>query len=502
MTQAANPTEYDLVPYPSGARSSSHLDRLATPALLMDMRPAPINSCRVLELACGDGGNLIPMAVGLPGSQFLGIDLAVSAIDRGNQAVRDLGLTNVTLRHGDLMDPGLALGTFDYVIAHGVYSWVPQPVRERILALIRECLAPHGVAFVSYNAMPGGHLRQMIRDMLRYHTRNIESPSDKLAQARAFLSMLSRTPGEPGDVYRQILGTEAGRATLSHDASLFHDDMADVNDPSYFTDFVDAAAGHGLQFLAEADFFEMSIDFLPQDVRSVLAHVASQDLVMKEQYLDFLKCRRFRQTLLCHGEVALDRSVDLARVKQFSFISPAREAEASPDSGARQFRHPNGSNVTTEDPLAHAAFRALSAAYPRQLTFNALLTEITVTLANPPDPELLAEILFRACTAGVLAFTLHGSDIAYEPAACPRASTWARRQAPSSEAVTNLLHETVRIEGDLARSLLTLLDGTRDIAALTRDLNATIPPAEPHVTEPDVQRMLEALAALALLHKE
>lgn len=502
MSETANLTEYDVVAYPSGARSSSHLDRLATPALLMDMRPAPITACRVLELACGDGGNLIPMAVSLPGSEFVGIDLATSAIDRGNEAIRDLGLANVTLRHGDLMDPRLELGTFDYVIAHGVYSWVPQPVRERILAIIRDCLAPHGVAFVSYNAMPGGHLRQMIRDMLRYHTRDIDSPTDKLTQARAFLSMLAKTPGEPGDVYRQILGTEAGRAALSHDASLFHDDMADVNDPSYFTDFVDAAASHGLQFLAEADFFEMSIDFLPPDVRGVLARVASQDLVMKEQYLDFLKCRRFRQTLLCHKEVELDRSVHLDRVRRFSFVSPAREADASVESAARQFRHPNGSNVTTEDPLAHAAFRALAAAYPRQLAFDALLAESAVALANPPDPELLAEILFRACTAGVLAFTLHGSGIAYEPPGRPRASGWARRQAPSSEAVTNLLHETVRIEGELARSLLTLLDGTRDTPALTRDLNATIPGGDHQVTESDVRRMLEALAALALLHKE
>jgi len=502
MTEPANLTEYDVVAYPSGARSSSHLDRLATPALLMDMRPAPINSCRVLELACGDGGNLIPMAVSLPGSQFVGIDLASTAIDRGKQAISELGLANITLRHGDLMDPGLAPGTFDYVIAHGVYSWVPEPVRQRILGLIRECMAPHGVAFVSYNAMPGGHLRQMVRDMLRYHTRNIDSPTEQLAQARAFLAMLAKTPGEPGDVYRQILGAEAGRAALGHDASLFHDDMAEVNDPSYFTDFVDAAGGHGLQFLAEADFSEMSIDFLPAEVRSVLARAASQDLIMKEQYLDFLKCRRFRQTLLCHKEVELDRSVDLDHIRRFFFVSPAREAEATPGSTARQFRHPNGSKVTTEEPLAHAAFQALAAAYPREITFDALLADVAATSAKPPDPELLGEILFRAATAGVVAFTLHGSGIAYEPARQPRASAWARRQALSRESVTNLLHETVLIEGDLARALLILADGTRDIPALTRDLNATIPEGGQRVAEPDVQRMLTTLAALALFHRE
>jgi tRNA G46 methylase TrmB len=116
---------YDNVPYPSAPYPQTHPDRLATMATLFGMRPAPVERCRVLELGCNDGSNLIAMAYGLPQSQFVGIDLAERPIAKGKATIEALGLTNLTLHCLDLRHMPSDLGRFDFILAHGVYSWVP-----------------------------------------------------------------------------------------------------------------------------------------------------------------------------------------------------------------------------------------------------------------------------------------------------------------------------------------------------------------------------------------
>src|SRR5207245_4031832 len=141
--------------------------------------------------------NLIPMAVALPHSRFLGVDLAASAIERGQILIRALNLTNIDLKQLDLMEIDDSLGEFDYIIAHGVYSWVPPQVREQILKICKSHLALNGVAFVSYNAYPGGHLRETIRDMMQFHTRGITNIKERLGRARELLQFLVEAQPEP-----------------------------------------------------------------------------------------------------------------------------------------------------------------------------------------------------------------------------------------------------------------------------------------------------------------
>jgi SAM-dependent methyltransferase len=150
---------YDEVLYPSRTLPQTHPSRLATVAFLRGMQPASIGRCRVLELGCGTAANLIPMAFHHPESEFVGLDLAERPIAFGRSNISALGLHNITLHLMDLCEANPErLGCFDYIIAHGVYSWVPQSVRERILAISREMLNPQGVAYISYNAYPGDEL--------------------------------------------------------------------------------------------------------------------------------------------------------------------------------------------------------------------------------------------------------------------------------------------------------------------------------------------------------
>ena len=184
-------TAYDEVLYSSYAFSQTHPDRLATLATLFGMNPTPVTQCRVLELGCGDGSNLVPMAYGLPGSEFVGVDLAARPIATGQEMSKTLGLKNITLHPLDVMTVTPDFGQFDYIIAHGLYSWIPPAVQEKVLSICQENLTPNGIAYVSYNTYPGGHLRQMVRGMMRFHVRHLTDATQQITQSRALLKFLS-----------------------------------------------------------------------------------------------------------------------------------------------------------------------------------------------------------------------------------------------------------------------------------------------------------------------
>lgn len=484
MSTAAQPTVYDLVPYNSGARAASYVDHLASLGRLLGIPAAAPDACRVLEIACGDGGNLIPMAVSLPGSSFFGVDLAATAIERGQQAIADLGLTNIELAHRDLTTLGDEIGTFDYIVAHGVYSWVPADVRRALLRVVRERMKPNGIAFVSYNAMPGDHIRGVVRQMMRMHTAGITDPQKKLQQARALLGVLSRVPGEAGDVYRPLMQSEIGRALQASDDLLYHDDLAAISQPFFFAEFMAAATAAGLQFACEAVFHSMRVDAMPADIAEQLSALAARDIIAKEQYLDFLTCRGFRQTLLCHRETRIDRDITAERMQQFRFMTEAKEDdEPGERPGAIRFRHPNTSAMQTNHPLAIRALRLLAANAPRSCAFEELAEG-----ANDEDREALADTLFQAFSAGLVEIRLFEPAAAIEVSERPVASAWARHEADRG-LVANLYHEAIRLD-DESREIVPLLDGTRTLAEAAAQLG---------LEEPAVRGRVTKLAALGLL---
>jgi cyclopropane fatty-acyl-phospholipid synthase-like methyltransferase len=138
---------YDAVRYSNYPYAQTHPDRLATVAILHGLEPPDPFTARVLELGCGAGGNLMAMAAATPGISAVGVDLAATAIAEGIAAITEIGLTNVELRQGDVRDlAGGALGEFDYIVAHGLYGWIPEEARDALLATIDASLAPDGIS--------------------------------------------------------------------------------------------------------------------------------------------------------------------------------------------------------------------------------------------------------------------------------------------------------------------------------------------------------------------
>ena len=498
---------YDEVMYPGYAFPQTHPDRLATIATLCGMQPAPVERCRVLELGCSDGNNLLPLALLYPESRFVGIDLAGRPLELGRALVGELGLKNIELRQFDVMAVEPDFGEFDYIVAHGLFSWVPAAVREKVLSVCRANLAPQGVAFISYNAYPGGYARQMLREMMLFHVRNIEEPQQRINQSRAFLKFLLDAQQPSDDPYRILLEKETERVLTHPDGHFFHDDLEETNAMFYFTQFVEQAARHDLQFLAEADFFEMQDYSFPPHVGEKLRSL-SDNIVLKEQYADFIKCRRFRQTLLCHGEVEVRREPRPERLRRFHIASPARPAAPQPDiksTTVERFDGIKGAAVSTDNPLAKAALVHLGELWPLTLAFDELLdaahrrlgVEPTETTEmNAPvesraidspesDARLLCDILWQLYGANLVELHLTPSRFVLESSERPLASPLARLQMQRSPVVTSLRHTSVSIPDEFGRRLLELLDGTRDRPALLAELRALLEAGVPLLDDGD-----------------
>ncbi|SPF39986.1 Methyltransferase type 12 [Candidatus Sulfopaludibacter sp. SbA4] len=468
---------YHEIPYTTVPRLSTHPDRLAAVGTLFGMTPAPVTHCRVLEIGCGNGGNLIPMAYGLPESRFTGVDLAAEAIAAGQATIAALGLTNISLLPADLRDIGPDCGEFDYILAHGVYSWVPPDVRDRLVAVCRERLAPHGIAFISYNVYPGRHVRQMLREMMLYHTRNIPDLAECIRQARWFLQLLRDGRAVPSR-WHALLDGEI-EALLERDADgLCHDDLAEINDPVYFRDFAAHAARHGLQYLGEADPYEMF------DQGDRLAWLEG-DVIEREQYLDFLRVRRFRQTLLCYEGIALQRQPGPALMERFLFSAPAQTIEGGKIQGMRGIR------ITAVHEAVNRVAAALGETYPLPLAFEEL-----VPYAG--DRDALREILFGLVVGGFADIHVYDFPCEETVTAKPRASRLARHQAAISPYVTGACQHVVKLD-EVARHLVCLMDGTRDHRQLAHDL-AAIPgaPTADRIAE-HLLASLEWLARMSLL---
>jgi methyltransferase-like protein len=503
-------TVYNEVLYPSAVYSQTHPDRLAMMAMLHGMSPASVERCRVLELGCGDGWNLITMAYGLPGSEFTGIDLAAKPIARGAALATRIGLRNLSLHEMDVADAA-GLGEFDYIIAHGLYSWVPLHVREKIMALCGRSLAANGVAYISYNAYPGNHLRDLVRGMMRYHTAHFAEPQQKIRQARGLVKFLAESK-EPRELYHELLAQQFERLSEYTDTGLFHDDLGSINQPFYFHEFMADAAAHGLQFLAEADMADNRREHHPPQVQAVLADLDPADIIARQQYLDFVKCRAFRQTLLCRGAVRPNHDFPPERACGMRVAGEIRTESARPDLHSRKaeiFHGPKKSEIETDRPLVKVAFAKLGALWPECLHFGELLAHSTAAPGRAGGEETvrataeLASALMQAHEVGFVEFRTHKPRFVIEPGARPRASALAQFQLAHGDRVTSLLHQVVQVQDSLGRELLRLMDGTRDRAALAAELGKLIGNEDPDpaqtVTPEKLAENLRKLARLGLV---
>jgi methyltransferase-like protein len=422
------------------------------------------------------------MAATLPGSTFVGIDLSARQIAMAQQISDRLGLDNVTWQAASLMDQGDSLGTFDYILCHGVFSWVPPPVQEKILTICRRQLAPQGVAYVSYNTYPGWHSRGMVRDMLNYHVQDLAEPQARVAQARTFLDFLSQAVPDRDGALARTLHEEADIVRKTPDYYVCHEHLAENNDPVYFSQFMRRARAAGLQFLGESepDTYLARLEPAARDAVKAM----SADLIQLEQYLDFLFNRAFRRTLLCHEQVVLNRTPSLDRLAKLLVSSLVRPEPAPPDAGASSptpsFRTYDGTTISTGNPQIVAALSLLHDLAPQAILFDDLHAAIQEKLGNPGDSPAaaaacgkLAGVVLQLFLSRALNLHTHMPRFSTSAGARPRAGKLARLQAQAGIPVASFRHFVVDLN-PFERALLAQLDGARDLPALIDALSRKI----------------------------
>jgi methyltransferase-like protein/predicted O-methyltransferase YrrM len=472
---------YDELTYETNPFPETHPGNLAVLGSLFGISTVDPQQCRVLELGSATGGNIIPMAWHLPQSEFVGVELSSPQASLGHSIIQALKLTNIRLDVCDILDlEPERIGQFDYIIVHGVYSWVPAVVRDKILDLLGKCLTPQGIAYVSYNVLPGWRMRGSVRDLLLYATRDAVGAEAKYTTAIAALERLQQALQDTQADSSRYVQKEIGYLLKSHPSYLLHEYLAGENNAFLFSTFLDDIERHGLQYVCETDLNTLFDSTLSQPAQRALATI--EDPLQHEQWMDFVRMRAFRQSLLCRAAFPLEREIDIDIFTRFYFSANLRTKGTVDLRSTRQatFLYPDNAELDVAHPLTKAALLYLYDVHPHTPSFDELHAVAVERVMQAGGnkfvderSELLSELFslfsYRAVLGHLQPCTVHTNVAEY-----PQASALARRQAAEGWGSIATVHHLGLSIDTFARYLLQALDGTQTVPDIARRLQQDV----------------------------
>ncbi len=446
-------SQYDELPYNSLPFPKTHPLRLAAIARLFGLEAPPMAEARVLELGCAAGGNIIPMAARFPGARFLGVDLGRKQVAEAQRRIAGLGLTNIEVRCESLTELGDDIGEFDYILSHGVYSWVPKPVQEALLRATGKHLAPTGIGYVSYNVAPGWHIYKPLRDAFRLMIPEHYGPAVRVEMARELLVMMQQQSPDRGPYGDMLRGSPARFANLPSDY-IFHEYMEDSNDPVTIRDFIDDAEKAGLVYLADSDLSYLLPENFGPDFARQIRERTSGDLVTIEQMVDVMTGRTFRSTLLVpKPQLAnISRGLSPRRIEGLHFQA-GYGMKLDRDGAKVTLSDSAGRTMSSAEPAVGPAVERLLARMPGTISFAECVAGF-----SEKDQGLVADAFYKMVIAGILDI-LAEPIVAGKPGNRPKAFAIARADAAEGKDNTvNIRHDGVSLD-PLAKTLLPAMDG-------------------------------------------
>lgn len=446
---------YDELPYDRLPMPETEPDFLAALAHLHGFNTADARCARVLELGCAQGGNLIPMAARYPGSEFVGVDLSRVQVEEGRAFIAQAGLSNIRLLHGDIAALPDDLGKFDFIIAHGVYSWIPAFVRDALLAACRRMLKPQGVAYISFNVEAGWRTYGQIRTALMRQDNPALLPMQRVEQARQLLAAQAFEDA--------VLQKEAQYLLTASPSYVFHEYLSEVNQPFAFEAFMQHADAQGLRYLGEAG---------PRRARIALdndwglpAETRYQRWLEAEVALDQALDTRFRRALLVRNDAPLPQPQDANKLDDLAFSAELTcdEELGFAESSTQTFQTRSKEKLPASHPLLKAFLVVLSSEWPVVLHYQSVLSKANL-FAREYGYDGLVDAYFNEALLDFV--QLQGVRVHRQPnmalpeiTAAPLASRLARAQALSPGwPVTNTFHQALDMD-EWGRWLLTVLDG-------------------------------------------
>lgn len=464
---------YDELPYDSLPLPETQPDVLAAVAKLHGFDAPDPSRARILELGCAQGGNLIPLAWRWPGSDCVGVELSRVQAEAGAAFVQALGLSNVRILHGDIAALPDDLGEFDYLIAHGVFSWVPPAVQQALLEVCRRHLSPHGVAYISFNVAAGWQALQPLRAALIERT-SAELPAPRRhQQALRVLDALQSEWSDP------LLLKEIAYLKTAAPSYLFHEYLADFNAPMPFAEFAAQLDAHGLRYVGEAGPRRAVVEL--EDAWDLIPESMAGRWLDAEAALDDALAIRFRRALIAREDAPCARPPEADALRGLAFYADLRSDEEIDlgEATEQAFVNPAGNAFHVAQPLMKAAVMVLSAAYPGASRYPDLLGAARQLMADHGVPDSDDEPAYREAlfqlvvTHGVMP-TVWTGPAAAEPGERPAAHALARQQASTPGwVVSGARHVAIDLD-PAGRTLLGLLDGSRTIDELTAHMQATL----------------------------
>ncbi len=449
--------DYDQLPYPSLAVSYSQPTQLAAMLRMFGLSAPDVTQARVLELGCASGGNIIPLAARFPHASFVGIDLSQRHVDDAHARIAQLGLSNIAIKRADLTEAKFDRGSFDFVVCHGVFSWVPKPAQDAILRICGESLSENGVASISYNVFPGWHMRRIIRDICMFHADAKETPSQRVAKARKALSQIAGALSGASP-YATLLRNEAQRLVKAPAAYVMGEFLAESNAPCYFGDFAKRANAAQLAYVCEGDLATSLPEYFFPAVAKQIRATAGNNPIALQQYMDLFSGRPFRRSLLVRADRERPAAaVDARNLRDLHFNADVTIAAASKGEQPK-FKDANERAITPKTADAVQMLRKLAAAYPSTLSIE--------EFAAPDKIEPALKALLAMLGRGQANAFTHPLTVAGAKSPTPRAWPLVRAEAAAKQPwATGQHHMAVKMPPAVA-ALVELMDGSRNHAAL------------------------------------
>ena len=299
--------------YPFPFTTPAYLEAYGT---LVGLKPPTAKTARVLELGATYGGNIISQAMHNPEATFVGIELSQDQVEKGNKIISDAKLDNVSLLQGDILNVDESLGNFDYIIAHGFYSWISDEMKDKLLDIISHHLADNGIAYVSYNTYPGWHTMEEVRQLMLFANRGYDelTHKEKVLRGKTVGSLVGAQILNYDNLKERnskFLG--ALRSVMQKDDYYVgHDHLEPHNDPCYFYQFNDHLKAHNLSYVCDADLTLSMVRTYDESIADKLEKLAPTSQADQEQYLDFMLDTTFRKSIICRESAAKDISYDVA----------------------------------------------------------------------------------------------------------------------------------------------------------------------------------------------
>ncbi|MFC6640148.1 methyltransferase domain-containing protein [Sulfitobacter sp. JBTF-M27] len=314
------------IPYTYGyyrELSPNWLDYVAT---VQSIR-APSDNARYLELGCGFGFGLALMAALSPEHEFLGVDINPVHIAHGRKLVADAGLTNIRFEEADFIDLArdwpADWGTFNYVSAHGLFTWLSEPVRNAMIQTMKHSAAPGALVYLSYNTLPGCNTTLPLQHLLRLwqkfdRTQSYKAISDGISRMGALISANSKMTEALPEI-RELLEhiAKQNRSYLAHE--YLHDSWH----PVWFDQLINEVSAAKLSYVSSARVGDFHREItLSQQQKEILEQY--DDQIIREVMTDVLVNENFRQDVFARGKAPLWPGEQKATLLNTAFVQISR----------------------------------------------------------------------------------------------------------------------------------------------------------------------------------